>query len=465
MQNFRHNGTSQSRSVKYRKKGKNAVSERQKVFLSFSGSLSENAATTFWDFSRKVLLQEPYLSTKNALLGVMWQPEIEDKLRRAEYGIFFITKENVKNANWMFYEAGMLVGQKRNRKRVVPILVDIPTEELPSCFNGFHCIRFNERECRALVQQLYKDCGDPLSPLIDVVDSRFKLEWPILNKKWQEIVTANQQIIAAQVAKLRAEMEELNRLKEKIRTLEEEKVQWQSRVSFDENAFYLWNYALHNVIHIAREVCVLMMGDHPRNDDLPDPVAPGLTPPPHPGMEKLRIPIHIQNILHHIRYVYEAIPETSDCDIRVCLRDLRKDDHFHTFARSVPQRCINPNCDSKSVPISRECNAFKQLEAVWSQANCVIETTPEEGWGHVAKHHNDVFYETKSVLIASVIAKNVQDDKVSNAYTMWALFVSANKKGVFKRYHHAILQSFNDILSCMLNIMLRRNNCPNRTGI
>ena len=436
----------------------NAEGRKQKVFLSHSGKLSKDLAEVFRDFLRKVLLpMEPFLSSASILIGSRWAPELESKLTQAEYGIFFITQANAHTSNWMLYEAGAIAALNNSRNRVVPILVDIPPEEVPRVYDAFQWMCFDEDSCRQLVAQLNNECSDSDPAARDVIYDHFTQEWPKLRDQWHKILALDLE------ERLRAEKEErqANLSGGEVQKLLLNSIaQARSGILFDDDKFYNWTYAFHNLIHIAREVCVKMMSSHARNDDLPDPDTPGLVPPPHPGMERFSIPI--RDMLDNIRQLFDKLPETSQCNIRVCLRDLRRDDNFHTFARSVPHHLRNPNYDNNSVPIPKESFAFQQLKETWTQAKCVIETTPQKGWGcDSGTHPNDAFYETKSVLIGSVIAKNVKKNGIiSNAYTIWAIFVSSDKEGVFKPYHHAILQTCNDAFSCMANLMLRIDSCP-----
>ncbi len=421
------------------------------VFLSHSGTLSQTLAAKFGEFLGVVLSLEPFFSDESIRLGGLWSPELEVTLAQADIGLFFLTRSNAHTSSWMFYEAGAIAAIKGKESRVIPVLIDIETSELPDVYRKFQAMRFTKENCWKLVMLLSeKNKNDrPIPP--QHLEQRFLPAWQTLCELWETALLAEKQ----EEARCALEAEFADKTKQ---LLFDKIAQDPTGVHFSDDTFYYWTYALHNVIHIAREICVLMMADHQRNDnELPDAIKPDLAPPSHPGMERFRIRIHV--MLDNIRLLFEKLPETSGCNIRVCLRDLRSDDHFHTFARSAP----NPrplDADYKSTPLHKDCLAFQELEATWSQAKCVVETSPQKGWNsEPGTHPNDAFYGTQSVLIGSVIAKEVKEDIISNAYMIWALFVSSDKAGVFRPYHRAILQGCNDAFSCMANLMLRRDGC------
>jgi tetratricopeptide (TPR) repeat protein len=424
---------------------RDAGSKQKGVFLGHSGSLSKDLAEIFCDFLREVLSpMDPFFINGSLPVKGRWVPAIDAKFAQAEYGIFFITQANAETYNWMLYEAGAITAVNHSSNCVVPILVDIPPEELPPVYFAFQWMRFEKDSCRKLVAQLHNESAAADTAEHALIDSRFRQEWPKLRERWDKIVTED--------LKKKRHREE-RKEKKRLDTLELER----TSVSFDDDQFYLWIYAFHNVIRISRDICVKMMNDHVHSDHLPAGWNHGSVPPSHPAMERFRM--SIRDILDNIRQLFEKLPETSTCKIRVCLRDLRQDGNFYTFARSVSNRQRHPNRDYKSVPIPNDCPAFQELQETWTQAKCVIETTPEKGWGQdTLTHPNHAFYGTKSVLVGSVIVDNVEEGIIAHASTLWAIFVSADKENVFKPYHHAILQTCNGAFSCIANVMLRMSS-------
>ncbi|OMC87447.1 hypothetical protein BK128_08450 [Viridibacillus sp. FSL H7-0596] len=91
-----------------------------KVFLSWSGSESNQLATIFKEWLPNVLqFVEPYMSAKDISLGERWNNSITGNLQESTYGLIFVTPSNI-NAPWINYEAGAL--SKTLDSKVVPVL-------------------------------------------------------------------------------------------------------------------------------------------------------------------------------------------------------------------------------------------------------------------------------------------------------------------------------------------------------
>ncbi|WP_063608410.1 TIR domain-containing protein [Shouchella clausii] len=79
-----------------------------KVFLSWSGSESEQLAKIFKDWLPNVLQYvEPYMSSQDINLGERWNNNISASLEDSTFGLIFVTPNNI-NAPWLNYEAGAL---------------------------------------------------------------------------------------------------------------------------------------------------------------------------------------------------------------------------------------------------------------------------------------------------------------------------------------------------------------------
>lgn len=93
-----------------------------RIFLSWSGERSNYLATCFKKWLPNVLQYvEPYMSEKDIKLGERWGKSIEENLRSNDFGLVFITPENI-DAPWINFEAGAL--SKSLQSRLVPILYD-----------------------------------------------------------------------------------------------------------------------------------------------------------------------------------------------------------------------------------------------------------------------------------------------------------------------------------------------------
>lgn len=93
-----------------------------RIFLSWSGDRSKYLAKCFKEWLPNVLQYvEPYMSEKDIKLGERWGKSIEENLRSNDFGLVFITPENI-DAPWINFEAGAL--SKSLQSRLVPILYD-----------------------------------------------------------------------------------------------------------------------------------------------------------------------------------------------------------------------------------------------------------------------------------------------------------------------------------------------------
>ena len=93
-----------------------------RIFLSWSGDRSKYLAKCFKEWLPNVLQYvDPYMSEKDIKLGERWGKSIEENLRSNDFGLVFITPENI-DAPWINFEAGAL--SKSLQSRLVPILYD-----------------------------------------------------------------------------------------------------------------------------------------------------------------------------------------------------------------------------------------------------------------------------------------------------------------------------------------------------
>ncbi|HDR8188358.1 toll/interleukin-1 receptor domain-containing protein [Bacillus wiedmannii] len=91
-----------------------------KVFLSWSGSESQQLAEAFKDWLPNVLQYiDPYMSAKDIALGERWSNSIADNLENSKFGLIFVTPANI-DAPWINFEAGAL--SKAINSKVIPIL-------------------------------------------------------------------------------------------------------------------------------------------------------------------------------------------------------------------------------------------------------------------------------------------------------------------------------------------------------
>ena len=100
-----------------------------RIFMSWSGELSNEVAIIFSTWIKKVIQNvDTYVSSENLDKGTRWSVDIAKELDNSDFGILFITKDNI-NAPWINFEAGAL-SKAVNSARVCPFLYDVKNIDL-----------------------------------------------------------------------------------------------------------------------------------------------------------------------------------------------------------------------------------------------------------------------------------------------------------------------------------------------
>lgn len=100
-----------------------------KIFLSWSGVVSQKEADLFDKFIGKVLsnMSVETFYSPNIGKGKLWEPEIFDSLKDSSYGFIFVTEDNC-DSPWLNYEAGALdaglLNSGKKDAKIVPIILD-----------------------------------------------------------------------------------------------------------------------------------------------------------------------------------------------------------------------------------------------------------------------------------------------------------------------------------------------------
>jgi len=78
-----------------------------KVFLSWSGSRSKEVAQYFGEWLPHIFHSLDIFISVEIAKGLDWNKEIYENLKTCDFGLFFITKNNI-NSSWLNFEAGAL---------------------------------------------------------------------------------------------------------------------------------------------------------------------------------------------------------------------------------------------------------------------------------------------------------------------------------------------------------------------
>lgn len=153
-----------------------------KVFFSWSGKRSKAAAEAFYHWLPDVLQSvEPWMSSEDICSGAGWNEKIRYALHESNYGIIFITRDNMKS-EWLMFEAGAIAKHVTD-SRVVPLIVD--DELKPAMLTGplgqLHAREATEDKIKRLITDLNFECK--VSVRDDRVERLFDTLWPTLFEK------------------------------------------------------------------------------------------------------------------------------------------------------------------------------------------------------------------------------------------------------------------------------------------
>ena len=114
-----------------------------KVFISWSGDLSNNLAEAFRTWLPGALQTvHPYFTPADIEKGTRWNSEISKELEDSDVGVLFVTRENIGSA-WLLYEAGAL-SKRLEQSKVCPIVFGISHNDLPGPLRQFQSTEFKE---------------------------------------------------------------------------------------------------------------------------------------------------------------------------------------------------------------------------------------------------------------------------------------------------------------------------------
>lgn len=155
-----------------------------KVFISWSGNVSQRVAQELTSWLPAVIQSiEPFIS-KDIESGARWSPEIARELAESDYGIICVTPDN-PGAPWLNFEAGAL-SKSIERGRVVPYLLGMEPTDLPNGpLTQFQVKRATEDETRKLLTDLNAVTARPLTAT--ALAAQFDMWWPRLAEKLRAI--------------------------------------------------------------------------------------------------------------------------------------------------------------------------------------------------------------------------------------------------------------------------------------
>ncbi len=150
-----------------------------KIFISWSGDLSNKVAIHLRDFLKHVIqATHPYMTAMDAPKGAIWLNEIIDNLNESKFGIVCLTKESL-NSPWLLFETGALSKQfGKNKARVWTIIIDgLSDEEIPEPLSIFQHTRVNEDDMLQLFTNVNNELAEHKLDKAFLAET-FKTWWP-----------------------------------------------------------------------------------------------------------------------------------------------------------------------------------------------------------------------------------------------------------------------------------------------
>lgn len=155
------------------------------LFISWSGQPSRSYALAFREWIGDVFQSvQPFMSEVDIDAGEPWLSAIQDRLSESDFGVAFVTANNV-SSQWMHYEAGA-IAKTVGRSRLIPVLCDLDHVSLPSPMNLFQAKRLDRNGlfdvCKAVNIALGQTSLKP-----EVFNKAFNQWWPALELVIQNI--------------------------------------------------------------------------------------------------------------------------------------------------------------------------------------------------------------------------------------------------------------------------------------
>ena len=322
---------------------------RNRIFLSWSKDQSRAYAKVFFDwFIKNVDKSGIFFSERDIEAGRAWKEQVLDGLKESKIVVAFLTKEAIRHSRWMEAEATsvMFCGEDT---LLFPILIDLELSDIPDN-SGWKAIHGD---------LTYKSHNEPsyivgmMSQILEVVQPE-RLKDP----NFKSLLAEKVRILMDNWSKLIELFPSPAPRREAISVINA----FRSDCEFAE-----WAYQYHRIIHHARDLVVHILDrySHMDNPDqtlretLPQLQLNQLHPPmSHPAMVTFRL--QISDMINILEVVFRRLVEGSGATVWICLRDLRSDNQYHNFIRSVSFPG-GQGRDHSSTPWPLTCEAITTL--------------------------------------------------------------------------------------------------------
>lgn len=153
--------------------------------------------------------------------------------------------------------------------------------------------------------------------------------------------------------------------------------------------------------------------------------------------------------------ISDLFQECIDDNVKVWaeIKDRRSNESYYQFLITGEYQ---KSGESSSNPLKKKGKVVANLRKSFRNHKCVIITGPNKpGWTKALGESG-----AQSALIGAVMMYSWDNERIWNKEASkkqhaWILIVSANKEGVFSDHHIQLMRVCNDILSSVLNVVVR----------
>lgn len=163
-----------------------------KVFLSWSGEVSQKVATALHDWLPYIIQAvQPFISSGDISKGDRWRDALDHELKDAEYGIICVTPYNIHKP-WMNFEAGVL-SKFIERSCVAPFLFNVERSLVTGPLSQFQATSAcSEDDVFNLVYTINSKLGSNRLEH-DLLRKTFDIWWKELSRALASIVPGTQE--------------------------------------------------------------------------------------------------------------------------------------------------------------------------------------------------------------------------------------------------------------------------------
>lgn len=155
-----------------------------KVFLSWSGELSRQAAEVFRNWLEIVIQElDVFYSEDDIAKGTNGIKTIFDNLQDSVASVIMLTKEN-QTSPWICFEAGAMVSKQE--ANACGLLLDFSINELEGPLKNLQQTRLEKKDVYKLLKTLNEKCSAPLS--VEKLKRAFDNNWESLHRELEELV-------------------------------------------------------------------------------------------------------------------------------------------------------------------------------------------------------------------------------------------------------------------------------------